>query len=287
MALVGYALFGANAHAIIVDWMPLIPALTRQWTSNHLGVIFYACVLGLIASFAISFALTRRSGRDLPLVAIAALMSWAAFSAVRNMPLAAITCAVPLARHVGLLVARRKRAPRWRAACRPRWTSARAGRVAAGGLALVLALVLGLFSPRLARTPYPAGAVAFLQEHRLSGNVLGDFGWGQYLIWHLAPGSKVFIDGRYVTVFPTKVINDYLRFYFDWPGARRRAVRLSTRFRADSAERSRLCSDEPDAADGSWSIAIDDAVLFARAGTSLPAMERFQEDGPRRVQYFP
>ena len=44
-------------------------------------------------------------------------------------------------------------------------------------------------------------------------------GWGEYLIWHTAPEDKVFIDGRYDTVYPFKVIGDYLEFYFDQPGA--------------------------------------------------------------------
>jgi hypothetical protein len=49
--------------------------------------------------------------------------------------------------------------------------------------------------------------------------VLSEFGWGEYLIWHVAPADKVFFDGRYDTVYPFKVIRDYLEFYFDEPGA--------------------------------------------------------------------
>ena len=58
-----------------------------------------------------------------------------------------------------------------------------------------------------------------MNAHGLHGNVLGEFGWGEYLIWHAAPADKVFIDGRYDTVYPFKVIGDYLEFYFDQPGA--------------------------------------------------------------------
>lgn len=32
------------------------------------------------------------------------------------------------------------------------------------------------------------------------------FGWGEYVIWHLAPGSHAFIDGRYDTVYPRELI---------------------------------------------------------------------------------
>ena len=78
----------------------------------------------------------------------------------------------------------------------------------------------GLFSRRLAPDRgYPSAALAFMDAHGLHGNVLDDFGWGEYLIWHAAPADKVFIDGRYDTVYPLKVILDYLDFYFDQPGA--------------------------------------------------------------------
>ena len=287
--LVGHALFASNIRAIIVDWMPLIPALARQWHSGHLGVIFYACVIGLIAGFVITFALTPRAGRDLPLVAIAAMMSWAAFSAARNMPLAAIACAVPLARHTELLAGRWRKDPAAQAGLPDeRGSRAWSSTLLPAGLALALALLLGLFSPRLAEDhAYPAGAVAFLQEHRQSGNVLGDFGWGQYLIWHLAPGSKVFIDGRYDTVYPTKLINDYLRFYFDWPGA---AAVLSA-YPHDfvlippHAPANALMSRTP-----GWKLVYGDrdARLFARADKSLPAIAAAPASGAApAVRYFP
>src|SRR5437016_262903 len=46
-----------------------------------------------------------------------------------------------------------------------------------------------------------------------------EFGWGEYLIWHAVPADKVFFDGRYDTVYPFKLIRDYLEFYFNEPGA--------------------------------------------------------------------
>jgi len=43
---------------------------------------------------------------------------------------------------------------------------------------------------------YPSGAVAYLQEHHPTGNLLNHYGWGGYLIYSLYPGTPVFIDGR-------------------------------------------------------------------------------------------
>jgi hypothetical protein len=82
---------------------------------------------------------------------------------------------------------------------------------AIGAIALAIAFATGLFSWRLPDGyPQPQGAIEFMQAERLHGNVLGDFGWGEYLIFRLAPESKVFIDSRYDMVYPQAVLADYL-----------------------------------------------------------------------------
>ena len=53
-----------------------------------------------------------------------------------------------------------------------------------------------------------------MQAHG-SRNLLCDFSWGDYLIWRMAPASKVFIDGRYDFAYPMPVIRDYFDFKFD------------------------------------------------------------------------
>ena len=217
-----HPVFSPTIRTLIVDWHPLTLALAEQWRASHFGVLFYLFVLGLMGCLAITFALTPKGG-DLPLVAIAAVMSLAAFSAARNIPLAAIALTLPVARHVSLVVG----GLRERAAAQGVRFEAEPGRSPVnqwmvGVLAIALGIAFGLFSPQL-HTPdvYPTGAVAFMQRHALTGNVLNDFNWGEYLIWHLTPASKVFIDGRYDTVYSITEINDYLLFYFDRPGGSR------------------------------------------------------------------
>jgi hypothetical protein len=46
---------------------------------------------------------------------------------------------------------------------------------------------------------YPEGAVRFIKEHKVGGNMFNDMRWGGYLTWRLHPGHKVFIDGRSVS----------------------------------------------------------------------------------------
>jgi hypothetical protein len=211
-----HALHNPLTRIAVTDWQPLAFALTRQWRANPAGIVYILCGVGMLTAFVATFALVPR-GDDLPLVVIAAVMSVAAMAAVRNLPIAVIACALPVARRLSLLMARRRDLaaaagakidpPPERSATSP-WLAL--------AVAAMLAIHSGIFSPRL-RTdkPYPVGAVAFMRQHDLRGNILGDFNWGEYLIWHTAPQSKVFIDGRYDTVYPYTTIAQYIDFYFD------------------------------------------------------------------------
>lgn len=212
------------ARPIIADWQPLLHAMIEQWRSKPPTVIFFVCGIVIMASFVVTFVRAPR-GDDLPLAAIAAMMTVAAFAAVRNMPLAVIACAAPLARHMELIAARRRNhkftqnlveAPD---AALPHGDRSGVNHWLAASIAIVLAVFAGLFSPRLTVDvhEYPVGAVAFMRQHGMHGNILSDFGWGQYLIWHLEPESKVFIDGRYDTVYPEAVVNQYLDLFSGQP----------------------------------------------------------------------
>src|SRR5260370_34433158 len=86
-------------------------------------------------------------------------------------------------------------------------------------LAIVLAVGTGLFSRSMPTSrPSPLGALAFMQRHDLHGNVLCNFEWGEFMLFHDA-GSRAFIDGRYQLLYPPKVIADYLAVYHGLSGA--------------------------------------------------------------------
>lgn len=44
---------------------------------------------------------------------------------------------------------------------------------------------------------YPEGALHFLEEHKISGNVFNHHPWGNYIIWNAYPSLKPYIDGRF------------------------------------------------------------------------------------------
>ncbi len=216
-----HALHNPMTRIAVTDWQPLAYALTRQWSINPGGIIYLLCGSAMIAGLGATFALVPDGG-DVPLVVIAIVMSIAAIVAVRNLPIAVIACALPVARHSSLVIARRRE----RAAAAGAKIDLLPQPSAVGGwLALAVAGMLavhsGIFSTRLRMDqPYPQGAVAFMHRYDLRGNILDDFNWGEYLIWHTAPGSRIFIDGRYDTVYPYSIIAQYLDFYFDRGDAR-------------------------------------------------------------------
>jgi hypothetical protein len=143
------------------------------------------------------------------------------------------------------------------------------------GQAVIIAAALmltlgrgGLLTPQIpAAMDYPAGAIAFMRSHQLHGNLLVRFEWGQYVIFHLAPSSRVFVDGRVDLVYPPGVIEEYLAFFAGEPGGARLLddyphdyVLMPTGFPADLTVSART----------DWRPIYRDpvAVLFARADSA-------------------
>src|SRR5277367_3155565 len=100
-----HALSNPMTRVAVTDWQPLAFALMRQWQAHPAGAIYILCGIGMLSAFVATCALAPRGG-DLPLVAIAAVMSFAAIVAVRNLPIAVIACALPVARRSSLLTTR-------------------------------------------------------------------------------------------------------------------------------------------------------------------------------------
>jgi hypothetical protein len=140
---------------------------------------------------------------DSALVAVACVFIAAAVLAMRNIPLAVIITVIVLGPRASAF---------WSDAQSSRPSPVQQVILAAIGISILVAS--GLLSEQLrAGDPRPVGAIDFMAANHLSGNIMSDFGWGEYLIWHTAPASKVFIDGRYDTVYPQSVIGDYLKFH--------------------------------------------------------------------------
>ena len=215
-------------HNGVAEWQPLLSRIGPEWHAYPPGVIIYLLPLALFVALAVSVLLTPTMD-DAALVAIAALFIIGAFVSCRNMALAVIALTIPLAHHAG--IAMNDASSRRIAGSIPKTAGTESERLAAdpdrpfnpllaGGLAIVIAVMSGLLSNRLAIDQHcPVDAVAFMKKHDLHGNVLGYYDWGNYLLWHVAPESKIFIDGRCDQVYSTRVATDYFDFDFGRPGA--------------------------------------------------------------------
>jgi hypothetical protein len=86
--------------------------------------------------------------------------------------------------------------------------------------ALAVALVGGTFSNRLKTwKPVPVGALAYIKEHTLHGNMLCQFEWGSWVLWHAGDAFKVYIDPRGELVYSDKQERDYAIFFYGQDGA--------------------------------------------------------------------
>ena len=208
---VGWALLAPYKRLANDEWQPMLFAMTRQWHQAHSGIFVYLVVLALMVGLMTTFILAPH-GDDFPMVAVAAMMAVGAWLSVRNMGLVAMAASGPLARHLDMI------RQRWRAdGASPRSRPVNQWVILAMGVALMFKT--GLFSKHLDwDQPYPADALAFMHAHHLEGRIFNKWGWGGYLIWHAASGSKIFVDGRDDTVYPLEIVGQYLQFHFDLPG---------------------------------------------------------------------
>jgi hypothetical protein len=205
-----HALGNPYTRIYIHDWRSLATTFAIIWNTDWLDIYFIVIPLVMFATLALAWIATPRGG-DFPLAFVAAVMIGAAFVAVRNLTIALIATTIPLARHLALAIDAR-RARRGLLPMRTQVAMRSSNQVIVAAAGIVLLLYSGLFSPKLpgGAIAYPRGAVEMMKQRGLSGNILTDFGWGEYVIWHLCPPSKVFIDGRYDTVYPMQVIEDNL-----------------------------------------------------------------------------
>lgn len=88
--------------------------------------------------------------------------------------------------------------------------------VAGGGVAVAAERgsfpCIPLPAERHAGEALPQGAVELLDRSGVRANLATPFGWGEFVIWHLAPGVRVGMDGRRETVYPDSVYQDYRSF---------------------------------------------------------------------------
>ena len=202
---------------IVSDWMPLPKLMLSMWRSSPVELLQDVAPLLMFAAFVAAVAIAPDFG-DAALVAVAAIFIGAAFYAARNVAVAVIAVAIPLSRHASLALERRVDLKKG-AAIKDESEPALA---LLAICALAVALVGGTFSNRLMTwKPVPTDALAFMQQHKLHGNMLCKYEWSSWLLWHMGDVFKVYIDPRGEVVYSDEQVRDYAIFFQGHEGAQR------------------------------------------------------------------
>ena len=260
-----YSIRNPTTHNNIVDWKPLIASLTTA-PAGSLEQKYFAIVLLFFTASVISVIL-RPGGADAPLVAVAAVLLATAFAAQRNIAIATIAIVPVFANHLGLLLHPSEAANA--ASARAMSPAARwIGEILIAAIAIGFARYSGILKPGIDASGNPADAVDFMNNHRLAGNVLADYAWGEYLIWHGGPGTKVFIDSRYDLGYPPQVIADFLELDKGKPDAAHTLAAYRTDFVLVKRDwpSARLMDSQPD-----WRLVYSDDVARLYAPVNSPA----------------
>lgn len=211
--------YGLELHLML--WDHLVPAqAVREWAPLWTAggsLVYYLPFIPL----GIALLGSRRwTPLELALVAVTA---YAAISHLRHIALLSIATLILLPRPLD--DALRRFLPRI-AAC---FRSPEASRLRLAAVVAVAALMLasqavflrgwtrhglrpwdiGVESLRQA-PGVPLRALLVLEREQLDGNLVTDYAWAQYVLWHRFPKNPVAFDGRYRTVYPPQVEHDFL-----------------------------------------------------------------------------
>jgi hypothetical protein len=263
----------------IVEWRSMWVSMGDIWRMPNFSFVFDIEVVLMFAALVVSVAIAP-FGDDFPLLVVASPLIASAISMFRNFPVALIGSAAPLARHLSMAIFRR--APAARSDSPHRASMLTQAVIALAAVAL--AIQLGIFSPTLdfMFTP-PAGALAFIAQHDLRGNVLTSLAWTDYVLYHRAPENRVFIDTRYEMIYPDRVARDFEDFHHN----RARAAAVLASYPHD------LVMLAPDSAavplmnaSGNWKLVYRDdiALLYARSDSpaaSIPGVPVVGKSPPR------
>lgn len=190
------ALMGQHSP-LITEWAPVSIALVAALTPMSFAVLGLAVLGTLLGQW------KRRPWDPWDLVLVAMALGLGLRS-MRHLPLLALLAAGPAAS--GLAVLSRA------------WAGRLRGLIAVAAAAMLLAYTLtrpvALPGPALAPAHFPERGLAFVQQLPESlhprGALFNEFGYGGFLIFHLWPRHRVFIDGRTDLVYPAAFVERYI-----------------------------------------------------------------------------
>lgn len=186
------ALMGQHSP-LITEWAPISVALIWALTPASFAT------MGMLAVGTGLGQWKQRPWSPWDLV-LAVLAFGLGLGSMRHLPVLALLGAGPAASGLALL----SRA----------WEERLRGLIAIAATAVLLASTLvrpvALPGPALAPAHFPERGLAFVQglppEQRLRGALFNEFGYGGFIVFHLWPEHRVFIDGRTDLVYPAAFV---------------------------------------------------------------------------------
>ena len=116
---------------------------------------------------------------------------------------------------------------------------------------------------------HPCGAMTFIRENHLTGNLYNPLWWGSYLTWELYPAVRVSMDGRNISLFTDEMVRENLEFYTGRAGRVDVPLRYDTDFLLIPSNQAAFPSIQ---ADKRWRQVYrdNDSALFTRADAQQP-----------------
>lgn len=190
------ALMGQHSP-LITEWAPVEYELVRRLSPATLVAIGFVGLGGLLG------AIKRRDPWDAVLVVLALGLG---FQSIRHLPYVALLGAGPAA--MG-----------WASVGTDVWNGRLARLLALAPALGALLYALGRPLPppgdALAPAHYPERGVAFLQAEGIQGPMFNEFGYGGFLLFHLWPEHRVYIDGRTDLVYTPHMVERYIASAMD------------------------------------------------------------------------
>lgn len=213
--------YGIRLHQMLWDHL-VTKQIVREWQplwEAQQALLYYIPFLLIALAF---FGSRKWEWIDLVLIAVVA---YQAVSHIRHVALLAIAVIILLPRPISDAI--RILFPllnqQWAGAQRIRLRSLLVGVTMLTVCGLGIHTVVNLWRESVppwqigvetqSRAPgMPVATMTVMDDESLSGNILTDYGWAQYVIWQTFPESKVAFDGRYRTVYSAKLEQEFVDF---------------------------------------------------------------------------
>lgn len=120
------------------------------------------------------------------------------------------------------------------------------------------------FDPNVyaAANNYPYGAVQYMKEKKLEGNMFNEYNWGGYLVWQF-PEKKVFIDGR-MAIWETPEVEIFNEFQDIMGAHRKTSLDLLDKWKVDL-----VLTAPTRPVNGTLSLATDEWILLFKDEEAL------------------